>query len=366
MISGDRSLQHGRKGAFYGLLEEFRTHWERIDILCPHDVLSDLSPDAKTFSPMDKVFVHPGRASVFRQSRFIAQKGQELITQHHHDIMTVHEYPPFYNGRGAKKLSKKTGVPANLEIHHLVGYPKPASWKEAIGRMMTEWTIGRHSRLFASVRTVNTSVRDALISFGVDQAKISVVPSVYLDHALYTGLSSVEKKYDLVFCGRLVENKGLLPLLQALLRLPASTLLVIGDGPELMRAKEFALAHNLEHRVTFVGWLPTSTDVMRAIASGRIFVMNSASEGNPRVAVEAMAVGLPILATRVGIMPDIVQDGVNGVFTDGSSHDIAMKAEALLRDQKHISAMGGEAMKVMERFEKKTAIKAYAEFLKSI
>lgn len=366
MISGDRSLQHGRKGAFHGLLEEFRTHWDRIDVICPHDVLSDLSPDAKSFSPMDTVFVHPGKASIFRQPGFILKKGRELIAQHHHDVMTVHDFPPFYNGRGAKKLSKITGVPANLEIHHLVGYPRPASWREAIGRRMTEWMIGRHSWSFASVRTVNSDVREALVRFGVDRRKISVVPSVYLDHTLYAGLQSVEKRYDLVFCGRLVENKGLFPLLHAMEALQDRTLLVIGDGPEHASATEYVLAHGLEHRVRFVGWLPGAEDVMRAIASGNVFVMNSASEGNPRVAVEAMATGLPVLATRVGIMPDIVKDGVNGLFTDGSSRDIAEKAERLLCDEQKIVAMGSEATKVMETFEKTKAIKEYADFLKSI
>ena len=366
MISGDRSLQHGRKGAFHGLLEEFRTHWDRIDVICPHDVLSDLSPDAKSFSPMDKVFVHPGKASVFRQPSFIVHKGRELITQHHHDVMTVHDFPPFYNGRGAKKLSKITGVPANLEIHHLVGYPRPASWREAIGRWMTEWMIGRHSRPFASVRTVNSDVRDALIRFGVEAKKISVVPSVYLDHTLYTGLASIKKEYDLVFCGRLVENKGLFPVLQAMIALAGKTLLVIGDGPERASLEEYVLAQGLEHRVRFVGWLPTASAVMRSIASGRVFVMNSASEGNPRVAVEAMATGLPILSTRVGIMPDILQDSVNGIFTDGSSNDIASKVQLLLQDEKKILAMGREAMKVLQQFEKTKAIKAYADFLQSI
>lgn len=366
MISGDRSLQHGRQGAFHGLLEEFRKHWDRIDVICPHDVLSDLSPNAESFSPMEKVFVHPGRASVFRQPRYIVQKGRELITQHHHDVMTVHDFPPFYNGRGAKKLSRITGVPANLEIHHLVGYPRPASWRESIGRRMTEWMIGRHSQPFVSVRTVNSNVREALVRFGVDRKKISVVPSVYLDHTLYTGLASVKKEYDLVFCGRLVENKGLFPLLEAMMTLTGKTLLVIGDGPERASAEEYILAHGLEHRVRCVGWLPTSADVMRSIASGRVFVMNSASEGNPRVAVEAMATGLPILSTRVGIMPDILKDSVNGIFTDGSPKDIASKAQSLLQDEKKILAMGREAMKVLQTFEKTKAIKAYADFLKSI
>ena len=79
-----------------------------------------------------------------------------------------------------------------------------------------------------------------------------------------------------------------------------------------------------------------------------------------------MAAGLPVLATRVGIMPDILKNGVNGMFTNGSPKDIAEKAKQLLCNEKTIVAMGNEAKKVMETFEKTKAIKAYAEFLKRV
>ncbi len=64
-------------------------------------------------------------------------------------------------------------------------------------------------------------------------------------------------------------------------------------------------------------------------------------------------------------MPDVIEDGVNGIFTDGTAKDIAKKAEALLLDDERIKSIGTKAALVTQRFEKKAAIRTYADFLKS-
>ncbi|MSR67222.1 glycosyltransferase [Candidatus Peribacteria bacterium] len=361
MISGDRSLASGKAGAFSETIAELCKHFERIDILCPR-----VQATQQVRVLHGNVFVHPSSFGLWYQPLWILKKGRELFQAHHHDIMTVHDYPPFYNGIGARLLKRSIGIPAILEIHHIVGWPEASSISETIGRLMTKFFIGRHSRKFDAVRVVNATVKATLASWGVVNEKISVVPSVYLDHAMIESVKNQEKKFDLVFAARLTDNKGLLPLLGSLVLMSGKTLLVIGDGPMRKKAELLATSLRVSTRVTFVGWLPTARDVLAGISSGRIFVMNSKSEGNPRVAIEAMALGVPVLATRVGIMPDVIEDGVNGVFTDGTAKDIAAKASVLLSDLGKLEAMGREAEKISGRFEKTAAIKTYADFLKSL
>ncbi len=361
MISGDRTLAVGKQGAFFETLTELCKHFERIDILCPN-----VRSSRQVRVLYDNVYIHPSSRGLWYQPFWILKKGRELFQAHHHDVMTVHDYPPFYNGIGARLLKRKTGIPGVLEIHHIVGWPKASSLYEYIGRILSRVFLPSHTRKFESVRVVNGTVRSLLIQWGALSERIKVVPSIYLDHRLVSSTRNAEKKFDLVFAARLAHNKGLMQAIRTLALLPAATLLVIGDGPVRHRAEMLVRSLGIVSRITFSGWLPASGEVLSAIASGRLFVMNSRSEGNPRVAIEAMACGVPVLSTKVGIMPDVIVDGINGMFTDGSSKNIAAKAGALLADEALLQRMSVEAMKIADRFEKTSAIRNYAEFLKSI
>jgi glycosyltransferase involved in cell wall biosynthesis len=357
MISGDRSVPSGKHGAFHATLEEFSKHWDRIDVLCPH------VPHPRP-SPFENVFFHPSPHGLARQPAWITRTGITLIGDHQHDVATVHEFPPFYNGIGAARLHQRTGIPYVLEIHHVVGYPRAASASERIGAVLSRMYLARDARLAAAVRVVNGEVGDILRRFGIPQEKIHIVPSFYLDSLVFHPSVSTEKRFDVVFCARLVKNKGLLTLLEALKHLPYS-LLVIGDGPERARAEAFVARHGMSDRVSFVGWLPTREDVAEQLRSARVCVMNSTSEGGPRSALEAMACGLPIITTRVGVMPDVVRDGENGCFTDGSSAELKKHLHALLDDPDRWKRMGQEAAKIAERFDRHALIRQYAQFLQS-
>ena len=362
MISGDRSILQGKKGAFWYTLEAFRKHWDRIDIITPYAP----KMKSKSDSVVGDVFFHPCPSGLWYQSTWIEKKGQELFEKHHHDVMTVHEYPPFYNGSGARKLSHKIGIPYALEVHHIVGHPKPASITEWFGRLLSRLYIPRNAKNASVIRTVNGEVKTILEGWGIPSEKIIVVPSFYLDGTVLRKQLQPPVIYDAVFCGRLVANKGLNNVIDAIGSLPGAKLLVIGDGPLRSRFEKKVEQMGLGDRVKFVGWLPTIEAVAGALQSARIFVMNSKSEGGPRVALEAMACGLPVLVTRVGVMADVIQDKVNGMFTDGTAGDLARKIRELLEDENLRNSLGMEAQQILNRFEREKLIGEYAEFLKKL
>lgn len=361
MISGDRRTAAGVEGAFYETLKELHRHFERIDVLCPR-----ITGDQHVRSLFGNVYFHPASRGLFWQPFFIARMGKKFVKAHGHDVVTIHDYPPFYNGFGARRLLKKTGIPAALELHHLVGWPRAASFSEWIGRVMSRFILPSHCKAFSAVRVVNHITKDILSRWGVDTRNVQIVPSMYLDLDAISHAASTPKTYDLAFAARLVANKGLTAVLDALALLPNVTLLIVGDGPEREAATERIRALGLEDRVTCTGWLPTHADVLRAIASARVFVMNSSSEGGPRSAIEAMALGLPLLTTKVGLMPEVVQDGVHGFFVDGTAQNLAVKAEVLLQDQARINSMSAACKAATGVFEKAAAIRVYADFLKSL
>ena len=364
MISGDRSILQGKKGAFWYTLEEFSRHWERVDIITPSAVAGCGLRVASTRNPFPNVFFHPSPRGLWFQSKWIVEKGRELIAEHHHDVMTAHEYPPFYNGIGACRLHRSTGVPYALEVHHIVGSPAAASFTEWIGRIASRWQIPKSAHHAHSVRVVNQEVKDVLTRWGIPAEKIQIVPSFYLDTQKLTSDPSIPKKYDLVFCARLVRNKGLEVVLRAIAGISNVSLLVIGDGPERLRMEALARSLKITDRVTFRGWVASQEDVIREMQTAKIFVMHSTSEGGPRIALEAMALGMPVIATRVGVLPEVMEDGRNGMFTDGTVGGLAGKIQMALADQSLLQRIGGEAKRILERFERGKLVQQYADFLK--
>ena len=109
--------------------------------------------------------------------------------------------------------------------------------------------------------------------------------------------------------GRLSPEKGQDILLEALTRLPGVRVALVGDGPTRAALEARASQPDLAGRVRFLG---LRTDVPTCLASADLFVLPSRYEAQGMVVVEAMMAGLPIVASRVGGVPGILQDGVTG------------------------------------------------------
>src|SRR3989344_3501846 len=101
MISGKGASETaaGKRGAFWNTLEELRTHFDRIDILCPQ--ISNFQPARWSGGlPISNPFPN----TYFHSTDHIVKTGLEIYREHHFDVMTVHEYAPFRNGRAANRI----------------------------------------------------------------------------------------------------------------------------------------------------------------------------------------------------------------------------------------------------------------------
>ena len=117
----------------------------------------------------------------------------------------------------------------------------------------------------------------------------------------------------LVCVARLTVQKGhrwLLPAFRAVVdEFPHATLLLLGDGPLRTKLEQLAAKLGLRERVTFAGW---RTDVSALLPGTNLFVLASEWEGFGLALLEAMAAALPIVATRVGAIPEVVVHGETG------------------------------------------------------
>jgi glycosyltransferase involved in cell wall biosynthesis len=148
----------------------------------------------------------------------------------------------------------------------------------------------------------------------------------------------------LITTGRLVWQKGLDYLLAALAALAARGvdfhIDIIGDG-ELRNAMAFSIGDlGLDRQITLVGAV-TSAEVIERMRAADVFVLSSHTEGISNAALEAMAVGLPIVTTAAGGMSEAVSDGVEGfVVPVRDSRALADRLAELARDPERRHAMG--------------------------
>jgi len=161
--------------------------------------------------------------------------------------------------------------------------------------------------------------------------------------------------------GRLEPQKNPLLLLQAIAEVkdPRAHLVLSGDGSLRERLEAYTQAHNLRDRVHFIG---KQNDVPSVLAGSDIFVLASNWEGNPLAVMEAMAAGLPVIATGVGGVPELVQSGDQGLLVPaGDRTGFAAAMTALLYEVETRHAMGHAAQARANReFKVERMVNAYA------
>ena len=200
---------------------------------------------------------------------------------------------------------------------------------------------------------------------------VEIIPNG-VDPARFAPRSSSRdwEELRLGFAGRLARQKGVDALLQALARLPRERdirLEIVGDGPERPALEAQAHALGLGGRVFFQGWLPS--DRMPAFYQRiDVLALPSRDEGMPNVVLEAMAAGLPIVATRVAGTEELVLAGRTGWLTrPGDPEALAVclaQAAADAGRRERLGRAGRE--RVVALFTWRRAAEAYAALLERI
>jgi glycosyltransferase involved in cell wall biosynthesis len=368
MLSGDSSIARGEQGAFYHLLRRFSAYWTRIDVICPP------SPGATERAIHENVYAHPSPLPKALQPVFIRRKGGQLLREHHHDLITSHDFGLFYNGIGAWWLHRRFGAPVVSEIHHIEGFPRAVTRKESFYCWLAErFYIPWAGRWVAAFRVVNQGYADLLEKTHAVAPPALLLYSMYIDFDLFQPRPNAPRDYDLIFVGRFAPNKGLFTLLDALAQVktthPQAQLGLLGRGSLEAEIRAMIDELGLRENVTINTEFVTPEALAEFYCSAGMLVCASTAEGGPRVAVEAMACGTPVISTPVGLMRDELGDDLDFVGDPGAvtalrfwwdATQLAQSIRLLLDDDAFRRQVGENGRLAVQHFQADQVIEAYA------
>ena len=273
-----------------------------------------------------------------------------LMRRERPQIVHTHETKAGFLGRLAARLA---GVPIVLHTYHghvLHGYYGP----------LKSWALRRMEQMLALLTdrliAVSEQVKRDLVQYRVARSeKISVVPlgfdlEPFLSSEAHRG--SFRREMNLNGSTRLVGIVGrLFPIKNHRLFLdaaalvtaeePASRFVVVGDGVLRQELDQYARDLSIRDMVIFTGW---RRDLPRIYADLDVLVVSSDNEGTPVSAIESMASGCPVVATRVGGIPDVISDGDTGYLVPAGDADaLASRILSLLRDDQEVSRLRAAA-----------------------
>ncbi|OGR89186.1 MAG: hypothetical protein A2992_10025 [Elusimicrobia bacterium RIFCSPLOWO2_01_FULL_59_12] len=215
-----------------------------------------------------------------------------------------------------------------------------------------------------TVYVANSSrVAEQLVSYGFDKDKLRVVRNgIVIPETLPA--SGAHQPPVVISVGNLRPVKGHRFLLDALRLLSergiAFEARIIGEGPGRADLESLAQRYGIADRVRFLGAVENSA-ISAALHEGDVFALMSLSEGIPGAAMEAMAAGLPVVATQVGGMEELVTDGVDGYLVPlRDTAAAAGRLAALLQQPSLRETMGRAAYaKVTKSFNLDNTVREY-------
>jgi glycosyltransferase involved in cell wall biosynthesis len=310
------------------------------------------------------VFPIPERG---RFDREVIHAITELVSVVQPDIIQTHAVKSHF-------LARLAGVHRHVPwvaFHH--GY----TWPDRRARLYNQldlWSL----RAPTKVITVSEPFRRQLQRRGVAAERIEVVHNAIRPDwgarnpenaaRLRAELNIAPHRPVILSVGRLSREKDHATLLEAISLLPkrfAARLVIVGEGPERPRIEERIASLGIGSAVTFTGQKP-SAEPYYGIAN--VAVLSSLSEGSPNALLEAMAAGVPVVATDVGGVPEIATHGDTALLVQpGDPGELAESMGRLIREPRLASRLAARARQIVqERFAPEQRTRRLVEIYRKV
>ncbi len=290
-----------------------------------------------------------------------------LADAHQIDVLHCHHYSPFVYGRiAAARRDLKV-----VYTEHGRSSDDGPSWKRRLINPML-------ARLPATICAVSNDLRRYMISEGIPGSRVRVIhngielglrPAAIARATARMALGLPHDAFVVGTAGRLDPVKDLETLVEAAARLaPTQTRLrvvIVGEGGSRAALERQIAAAGLGHIVTLAGY---RRDVRGLLPAFDVYANTSAHEGVSLTILEAMAAGLPVVATRVGGTPEVVADGKTGMLVPAREPAQVAAALASLADTPGVRRAYGEAgrARVEHHFSLEAMTQAYLQVYRSL
>ncbi|MBX7150018.1 glycosyltransferase [bacterium] len=280
---------------------------------------------------------------------------EKEFRQSHFDLLHAHFG---YNGTYAAPFARKYSLPLVVTMHGhdvtiLCGQEKfKRHWKDYTAHFDE---LLETARLFLCV---SDDLLNMLISIGCPRNKL-LVHRPGIDLSMFVPPAEPVTKKHVVMIGRFVEKKGFEYGIRAFAKTLRKTgdaeLTIVGDGPLRSAYEQVIRDHGIQKRVTFTGEL-MPRDVIKILRQTRVILApsvtpkNEDKEGIPSIIKESLACGVPVIGSRHGGIPEIIDDGINGFLAQERDVDALSECLIHILNNDHLRHdMGQNARLKMER-----------------
>jgi glycosyltransferase involved in cell wall biosynthesis len=254
------------------------------------------------------------------------------------DVVHTHGYRPDVVDAGA---ARRLGLPVVTTVHGFTGGDRKNRLYERIQvRMFPR---------FDAVVAVSRALADQLAARGTPRERLHVVPNAWAGQAPLASRAEARRALGVGAEGRLIgwvgrftREKGpdVLVRAAALLADQSAGIVMVGDGPELASARASAARLGVAGRIAWPGLVP---EAGRLLPAFDLFVLSSRTEGTPIVLLEAMAARVPVVATAVGGVPDVVGAAQALLVPPDDPASLAAAIRAVLADPEGARARAAAA-----------------------
>lgn len=347
------------EGSFHGNFQH-RQSKKLVEMGHKVVVMSIQRPGMPKFETIDGILVYRLPSYTIRSIRYDVPNFVRL-TRFIFDICKSHglnllEFfsSDFLTSIPAIYIKRKIDLPTVVVVNGLPGI----SWfsgslvVDRIGWIYTNLVGKRIMKSADGLRLLQNSLYDDLPKFGIDRNKMKTIHqgvdiNIFYprhDNSVRVGLGLSEEDFVVLYVGRLVkpaEMKGTRYLIEAAKELIPEysnlKLVFVGDGDG--RAQNEEWARSIKSNVVFTGY---RQDVYSCMSAANVLVLPSLSEGCPVVVLEAGACGIPVIASRVGAVPELIDDGRTGIIIRSRSVSEIKQALVQLMQEPSLGQRMGE------------------------